>query len=47
MYIRHVRVSLKKDNELAENKRRLADIVWKFVRKNKCTGRVALDVDPV
>lgn len=47
MYIRHIRVSLKKDSELAENKRKLADTVWKFAGKNKCAGRIALDVDPV
>ncbi len=47
MYIRNIRVSLKKDRSLAGNKRKLADLVRRFGVAHSCQGRICLDVDPL
>ena len=47
MYIRNIRVSLKKDRSLAGNKRKLADVVRRFGVAHACLGHICLDVDPL
>ena len=47
LYIRHLRVSMMKNQSLHGNKRRLAEIVAAFGKDNHCAGQISLDVDPV
>lgn len=46
LYIRIVRVSLRKDKALSANKKKLAEVVRRFDSENAANGRIALDVDP-
>ncbi|MDD6252514.1 MAG: primosomal protein N' [Bacteroidales bacterium] len=46
LYIRHIRISLKKDSSLPEEKRRLNSLVLDFEKIHSCPGKVILDVDP-
>ncbi|MGM9738253.1 MAG: primosomal protein N' [Candidatus Cryptobacteroides sp.] len=46
LYIRHIRISIKKDSSLQEEKRRLNSLVQDFEKLHSCPGKVILDVDP-
>lgn len=46
-YIKHIRVSLKKDSNLVKRKNELAGIVSKFESEKAYMGHVAIDVDPI
>ena len=46
LYIRIVRVSLRKDKSLSANKKKLAEVVRRFDSEVAGNGRIALDVDP-
>ena len=45
-YVRHIRVSLKKDTALTRNKKLLAAVVAEFEKARAYSGHIALDVDP-
>ena len=47
IFVRHLRVSFRKDGALSDNKRKLVDIVKAFETQHAYTAHVALDVDPV
>ena len=47
IFVRHLRVSFRKDGALSDNKRKLVDIVKAFETQHAYNGHVALDVDPV
>lgn len=47
LFIRQIRVLLAKDRNLLTDKKTLKDAVDSFSRKEKCVGRISLDVDPV
>ena len=47
IFVRHLRVSFRKDGALSGNKRKLVDIVKVFEAQHAYNGHVALDVDPV
>ena len=47
IFLRHLRVSFRKDGALSDNKRKLVDIVKAFETQHAYTAHVALDVDPV
>lgn len=46
LYIRHIRISMKKGPELAGMKKRLDATVQEFCRVRQCAGNIVLDVDP-
>ena len=45
-YIRHIRISFRKDRTLAEKKSALLDIVHSFEGENRYEGHITLNVDP-
>ena len=45
-HIRKIRISMKKDRELAMNKARLNEIVIRFEKGEKYDGHISIDVDP-
>lgn len=47
LYIRHIRVSMMKNQDLRDNKRRLAATIAAFGKENNCSAMLSLDVDPV
>ncbi len=46
-YLRHIRISLKKDANLAERKSVIASSMRKFETEHSYFGHIAIDVDPV
>ena len=46
LYIRHIRISLKRDRLLAANKRRILLTLRQFCSERAWTGHVSIDVDP-
>ncbi len=46
LYVRHIRISLKRDILLADNKRRISRILKDFCSERAWTGHVSIDVDP-
>jgi primosomal protein N' (replication factor Y) len=46
-YIRVIRVSLRKDRNLAKHKKAIRDIVAVFEKAEKYSGNISLNVDPV
>lgn len=45
-YIKHIRIVLKRDASLADNKRKIAGLIDIFEKKHRCAGNIFLDVDP-
>lgn len=46
-FVRHIRISLKKDSALSGRKRLIAECVEKFEKERAYSGHIVLDVDPV
>lgn len=46
-FLRHIRILLRKDRELAAGKEKVAEITAGFEKEWKYSGHIALDVDPV
>lgn len=44
--VRHIRITLKKDSSLRDEKRKIAEIISDFEKDRKYTGHIHLDVDP-
>jgi primosomal protein N' (replication factor Y) len=46
LYIRRIRISLKKDRNLSVHKHKLNDMISLFVKKHRYDGHITIDVDP-